>query len=50
MYGTSSDVTKSWGNQLTVLQIDVKIPSENTIKGRIYAAKYHVLLIKNREI
>ena len=47
--GPSADVPKSWGNQLPVLHIDVKIPSEHTIEGRRYAAEYQVFLIQNRD-
>ena len=46
--GPSADIPKSWGHQLPVLHIDLKVPSEHTLEGKTYAAEYQIHLIQNR--
>jgi len=45
--GPSADVPKGWGDQLPVLHVDIKIPSEHTIEGKRFAMEYQVFLIQN---
>ena len=44
----AADVPKAWGDQLPVIHVDFKVPSEHWIEGKQYAAEYQIWQIQNR--